>query len=151
MSSLLTIGDDTRNAIRKFRLSTNRINKPEHIILKISEDQELLIDDLENNEEESDDGWSDSDDEDEAEDIKQIRKQLPSNQPRYIVLAYPYKNKIPLIMIYYKPDTCRDEETRMLYVNGLEFISKNNLISPNKILDLVDKDDLKKEFIESEL
>lgn len=151
MSSLLTIGEETRNAIRKFRLTTNRIDKPEHIILKISEDQELLIDDLENVEEESDDGWSDSDDEDEVEDIKQIRKQLPSNQPRYIVLAYPYKNKIPLIMIYYKPDTCRDEETRMLYVNGLEFISKNNLISPNKILDLVDKDDLKKEFIEAEL
>lgn len=151
MSSLLTIGDETRNVIRKFRLTTNRINKPEHIILKISEGQELLIDDLENAEEESDDGWSDSDDEDEVEDIKQIRKQLPSNQPRYIVLAYPYKNKIPLIMIYYKPDTCRDEETRMLYVNGLEFISKNNLISPNKILDLVDKDDLKKEFIEAEL
>lgn len=150
MSSLLTIGEETRNAIRKFRLTTNRIDKPEHIILKISEDQELLIDDLENVEEESDDGWSDSDDEEE-EEIKQIRKQLPSNQPRYIVLAYPYKNKIPLIMIYYKPDTCRDEETRMLYVNGLEFISKNNLISPNKILDLVDKDDLKKEFIEAEL
>lgn len=151
MSSLLTIGDEAKNAIKKFRLTTNRIDKPEHIILKINGEQELLIDDEENNDEESDDGWSDSDDEDELDDIKQIRKQLPSNQPRYVVLAYPYKNKIPLILIYYKPDTCRDEETRMLYVNGLEFISRNNLVSPNKILDLVDKDELKKEFIEQEL
>ena len=31
MSSLLSIDDETRNAIRKFRLTTNRINKPEHI------------------------------------------------------------------------------------------------------------------------
>ncbi|KAL6931233.1 uncharacterized protein HGUI_00325 [Hanseniaspora guilliermondii] len=151
MSSLLSISDETRNAIRKFRLTTNRINKPEHIILQISSEQELLVDTGNDSVEDSDDGWSDSDDEDEIEDIKDIRKQLPSNQPRFVVLAYPYKNKIPLILIYYKPDTCRDEETRMLYVNGLEFISKNNLVSPNKIIDLVDKDDLKKEFIENEL
>ncbi|XBW36150.1 hypothetical protein QEN19_001730 [Hanseniaspora menglaensis] len=148
MTTLYNVSPETKNVIKKFRLSTNRINKLEFLSLKLSDDYEVIVDE---NTEESDDDWSD--DEDENEESKEalvlkIKKLLPSNQPRFVVLAYPHKNKIPLLLIYYKPDTCRNQETRMLYVNCLEYINNTNLVMPNKVIELTDKSDLNAKFIE---
>ncbi|KAL6926970.1 hypothetical protein ACO0SA_004056 [Hanseniaspora valbyensis] len=151
MSTLYNVSDETKNIIKKFRLTTNRIDKLQFLSLKLNDNYELIVDeDTEDNDD--DDDWSDDDDEEEESssgDISIVRKALPSNQPRFVALAYPYKNKIPLLLIYYKPDTCRNQETRMLYVNCLEYINNINLVMPNKVIELTDKSDLDAKFIEN--
>lgn len=147
MTGLYKISAETKATIKKFRLTTNRIDKPEFLSLKLTDDYEIIVDsDTEDNDD--DDEWSD-DDEEESNDISLVRKALPANQPRFVILAYPYKNKIPLLLIYFKPDTCRNQEIRMLYVNCLEYINNNNLVMPNKVIELTDKSDLDSKFIEN--
>ncbi|KAL3233675.1 hypothetical protein RNJ44_03715 [Nakaseomyces bracarensis] len=117
MSNLYQIAPETKEKIRKFRISTSRAETVKALPLKIEPKPSYKIvieeDELEELEE--------------AEDLSDFGDILPDNSPRYVLIAYPLTNKdgikqTPLVLLYWKPQTVVSQEWKMLYAGALELI-----------------------------
>lgn len=128
MSSLYTFSPDTKQKIRKFRLSGSRAKKISAEIYKIDptsyelqyEDPDDIIDSLES-----------------------LADELPDNSPRFVLMNYPYKSSdgrlvSPLVFLYYMPPTAR-QELKMLYAGCVEQMKDE--VAPNEFIEVADEDD----------
>ncbi|VEU19539.1 DEKNAAC100272 [Brettanomyces naardenensis] len=80
---------------------------------------------------------------DTIDSLDSLVEELPDNTPRFIILNYPYtasdgRPMFPLVLIYYRPSTSR-QESKMLYAGCLERFK--NEVSPNKFIEIIDEDD----------
>ncbi|QPG76833.1 hypothetical protein FOA43_004227 [Brettanomyces nanus] len=127
-SSLYTFSTETIQKIRKFRLSGSRAASVLGQIYMIDaksyevkyEEPDEVIDSLD-----------------------ALAEELPDNTPRFILLNYPYKSSdgrlvSPLVMLYYRPSTAR-QESKMLYAGCLELFKDK--VSPNKFLEVDNEED----------
>ncbi|CAJ0942570.1 unnamed protein product, partial [Mesorhabditis belari] len=138
MSSNLTISsipDDLKEKLRKFRFGKSA--QMQAIILKIDKDTHNII----------------LDEEFEDCTIDELREELPSQQPRFVLLSYAIRHadgrtSYPMCLIFYSPPGCSPEQ-QMLYAG-----SRNSLVSEcelTKNFDIRDVDDFTKEFIDSKV
>lgn len=117
MSNLYQISPETKEKIRKFRISTSRAETVKALPLKIEPKPSYKIVIEEDELEELED----------AEDLAEFGEILPDNSPRYVLVAYPLTNKdgikqTPLVLLYWKPQTVVSQEWKMLYAGALEMI-----------------------------
>ncbi|CCC68517.1 hypothetical protein NCAS_0B04330 [Naumovozyma castellii] len=117
MSSLYYFSTETKGTIRKFRISTGRVETIKGLSIKIQPkpSYEIVIPEDEQEEVE------------EIESLEELRECLPDTSPRFLLLAYPMTNKdgikqVPLVVIYWKPMTVVSQELKMLYAGALEMV-----------------------------
>lgn len=84
-------------------------------------------------------------------DMEELAEELPDTNPRFVLLSYPYTSDdgrlvSPLVLLYWKPQTC-GQESKMLYAGAIETFRGKAGVS--KLIQIDDEEDL--EDIESEL
>ena len=130
MASLYKISEDTKETIRKFRISTSRSETIRCLSIKIepSPSYAIVIDTEEQEEFEED-----------LNELSDLSEILPDNTPRFVLMAYPLTNKdgikqTPLILLYWKPLTVVSSEWKMLYAGALEMVK--NICGPSKTIEV---------------
>lgn len=86
-------------------------------------------------------------------DLDEVRDELPTQQPRYILISYKLEHpdgrfSYPMCLIFYTPTGC-SPEMQMLYAG-----SRNKLIQEcqlTKNIELRENEDLTKEFLDSKM
>jgi len=128
-SRLYTFSQDTKDALRKFRLGTSRSNDPQAVIyeidkktLEIKQDEEKTV----------------------YKDLQDIGEDLPDHSPRFVLLSYPLtlpsgRMSVPYVMLFYLPVTC-NAELRMLYAGAKELM--RNTAEVGKVLEIDSAEDL---------
>ncbi|KAG9247764.1 GMF family protein [Calycina marina] len=128
-SRLYTFSQDTKDALRKFRLGTSRSNEPQAVIyeidkknLEIKQDEEKTV----------------------YKTLQDIGDDLPDHSPRFVLLSYPLtlssgRLSVPYVMLYYLPVTC-NAELRMLYAGAKELM--RNTAEVGKILEIDSAEDI---------
>lgn len=76
--------------------------------------------------------------------IDDLIEELPDNNPRYIVLSYPFtlpdgRLKNPLVLLYWRPPTC-GQESKMLYAAAVELIRDKAGVS--KLIEVEEEEDI---------
>ncbi|KAF1992664.1 actin depolymerizing protein [Amniculicola lignicola CBS 123094] len=130
-SRLYTFSDETKQALRKLRLTTSRTDKLQAVVYEIDK-KSLEI-------EPSHEGR--------IEDVEELKSELPDHAPRYILLSTPVevnrggttRTEVPYAMIYYLPVTCKNE-AKMLYAGAKELF--RNTSEANTLLEIDDAEDL---------
>ncbi|KAM0247746.1 hypothetical protein ACHAQJ_009732 [Trichoderma viride] len=128
-SRLYKISGETKEHLRKFRLTTSRASKPQAVIYLIDKNTHEIRQD---------------DDKTVYTSLEEIADDLPDHAPRYILLSYPLtlpdgRLSVPYSLLYYLPITC-NAETRMLYAGAKELI--RNTAEVNKVIDIESTEDL---------
>ncbi|KAL7921101.1 hypothetical protein ACQKWADRAFT_296264 [Trichoderma austrokoningii] len=128
-SRLYQISGETKEHLRKFRLTTSRANKPQAVIYLIDKATYEIRQD---------------DDATVYTSLDEIADDLPDSIPRFIFLSYPLtmpdgRLSVPYTMIYYLPNTC-NAALRMLYAGAKELI--RNTAEVNKVIDIESAEDL---------
>ncbi|KAI0971430.1 glia maturation factor beta [Xylaria arbuscula] len=126
---LYTFSQETKEHLRKFRLTTSRATGPQAVIYLIDKKTHEI-----------------KQDEDKVvyRSLEEIAEDLPDNSPRYILLSYPLtlpsgRLSVPYILIYYMPTTC-NAENRMMYAGAKELI--RNTSEVGKVVDIESADEL---------
>lgn len=125
-SNLYTFSSQLLSDIQKFRFSSGRATTLQAQIYSIDKSSYDII-------QESSTVITDIDD---------LKDQLPSNSPRYVLLSYPHKTTdgrlvSPLVLVYWKPPT--SQESKMLYAGALQLFRDKAGVS--KLIDFDDEDD----------
>ncbi|PTB70761.1 glia maturation factor beta [Trichoderma citrinoviride] len=128
-SRLYNISGETKEHLRKFRLTTSRASKPQAIIYLIDKSTHEIRQD---------------DDKTTYTSLDEIADDLPDHAPRFILLSYPLtmpdgRLSVPYVLLYYLPITT-NAETRMLYAGAKELI--RNTAEVNKVIDIESAEDL---------
>uniref|UniRef100_A0A915PTR7 ADF-H domain-containing protein n=1 Tax=Setaria digitata TaxID=48799 RepID=A0A915PTR7_9BILA len=133
--NICAIPTELKDELKQFRFSRKRSTNA--LILKIDPTKQLIILDQK------------------LEDCgpDEICDELPTQQPRYIVISYEYLHddgrlSYPLYLILYSPLGC-NPQLQMMYAG-----SRNNLAKEcglNRNLEIRDPDELTKELLESKL
>ncbi|KAL7915948.1 hypothetical protein GGI35DRAFT_431096 [Trichoderma velutinum] len=128
-SRLYNISGDTKQHLRKFRLTTSRASKPQAVIYLIDKTTHEIHQDA---------------DKVTYTSLDEIADDLPDHAPRFILLSYPLtmpdgRLSVPYVLLYYLPITC-NAETRMLYAGAKELI--RNTAEVNKVIDIESTEDL---------
>ncbi|KAL7784887.1 hypothetical protein V8C37DRAFT_394992 [Trichoderma ceciliae] len=128
-SRLYKISGETKEHLRKFRLTTSQAKKPQAVIYLIDKNTHEL---------------RQHDDKTTYTSLDEIADDLPDHAPRFILLSYPLtmpdgRLSVPYVLLYYLPITC-NAETRMLYAGAKELI--RNTAEVNKVLDVESTEDL---------
>ncbi|CAK4030439.1 GMF family [Lecanosticta acicola] len=134
-SRLYTFSPETKEKLRKFRLSTSRAKDPQAIIYQIVKSTLEIKPD-------SQEVYS---------NLQDLADELPDNTPRFALLSYPLtldsgRLSVPYVMINYLPPTCTSE-MRMLYAGAKELF--RNQSEAGRILEIGDVEEL--EGIEEKL
>ncbi|KAK5683901.1 hypothetical protein LTS10_003764 [Elasticomyces elasticus] len=134
-SRLYTFSQETKDKLRKFRLSTSRAKDPQAVIYQVDKSS-LEI--------------KQADDE-VYKSMQELSDELPDNSPRYVLLSYPLtlasgRLSVPYVMINYLPPTC-SSEMRMLYAGAKELM--RNQAEAGRIIEIDSAEDL--EEIEEKL
>ncbi|CAI5444599.1 unnamed protein product [Caenorhabditis angaria] len=130
---ICSIPEDVRAEFKKFRFS--KATTMSALILKISRDShELSI------EEQFDDS-----------SLEEIREELPSQQPRFILLSWCKKHEdkritYPMSLIYYCP-TGSSPELQMMYAGSRNFIVNECQLTKN--MEIRDVDELDEDLLDS--
>ncbi|KAI1460278.1 hypothetical protein F4805DRAFT_454703 [Annulohypoxylon moriforme] len=126
---LYTFSQETKDHLRKFRLTTSRASGPQAVIYyidkkthEIKQDEDKLV----------------------YKSLEEIADELPDNSPRYILLSYPLtlpsgRMSVPYVLLYYLPNTC-NAESRMMYAGAKELM--RNTAEVGKVLDIENSEDL---------
>ncbi|MFH4980578.1 hypothetical protein AB6A40_007287 [Gnathostoma spinigerum] len=133
--SICEITDEVKKELEKFRFSSSPTTNA--IILKIDRDSHRLV---------LDGKYEDC-------EIEEIGRELPSQQPRFIIISYHLehsdgRSSYPMCLIYYSPSGC-SPEMQMLYAG-----SRNRLVEEcelTKNLEIRDAEELTKETLSSNL
>ncbi|EHK22201.1 uncharacterized protein TRIVIDRAFT_84215 [Trichoderma virens Gv29-8] len=128
-SRLYNISGETKEHLRKFRLTTSRASKPQAVIYLIDKTTHEIHQDA---------------DKVIYTSLDEIADDLPDHAPRFILLSYPLtmpdgRLSVPYVLLYYLPITC-NAETRMLYAGAKELI--RNTAEVNKVIDIESTEDL---------
>ncbi|WPH04557.1 Hypothetical protein R9X50_00744900 [Acrodontium crateriforme] len=134
-SRLYTFSTETKEKLRKFRLSTSRAKDPQAIIYQIDK-KTLEIAQVDNVI---------------YSNMQDLSDELPENTPRFVLLSYPLtmdsgRLSVPYVMINYLPPTC-SAELRMLYAGAKELMK--NQAEAGRIIELDAAEDI--ETIEDQL
>ncbi|KAK4900079.1 hypothetical protein LTR27_002842 [Elasticomyces elasticus] len=134
-SRLYTFSQETKDKLRKFRLSTSRAKDPQAIIYQVDKSS-LEIKQA---------------DGEVYKNMQELSDELPDNSPRYVLLSYPLtlasgRLSVPYVMINYLPPTC-SSEMRMLYAGAKELM--RNQAEAGRIIEIDSAEDL--EEIEEKL
>ncbi|KAL7950159.1 glia maturation factor beta [Trichoderma barbatum] len=128
-SRLYNISGETKEHLRKFRLTTSRASKPQAVIYLINKTTHEILQDA---------------DKVTYTSLDEIADDLPDHAPRFILLSYPLtmpdgRLSVPYVLLYYLPITC-NAETRMLYAGAKELI--RNTAEVNRVIDIESTEDL---------
>ncbi|KAL7937942.1 glia maturation factor beta [Trichoderma chlorosporum] len=128
-SRLYNISGETKEHLRKFRLTTSRASKPQAVIYLIDKTSHEIHQD---------------NDKVTYTTLDEIAEDLPDHVPRFILLSYPLtmpdgRLSVPYVLLYYLPITC-NAETRMLYAGAKELI--RNTAEVNKVIDIESPEEL---------
>jgi hypothetical protein len=128
-SRLYTFSQETKQHLRKFRLTTSRAQGPQAVIYMIDKNTHEIRQD---------------EDKTVYTSLEEIGDDLPDHSPRYILLSYPLtmpdgRMSVPYVMLYYLPITC-NAEMRMIYAGAKELM--RNTSEVGRIIDLESVDDL---------
>ncbi|KAI0538003.1 GMF family protein [Xylaria digitata] len=126
---LYTFSPETKEHLRKFRLTTSRASGPQAVIYMIDKKTHEIKQD---------------DDKVVYKSLDEVADDLPDNSPRYILLSYPLtlpsgRLSVPYVLIYYLPTTC-NAESRMMYAGAKELM--RNTSEVGKVVDIESGDDL---------
>ncbi|GAB0141594.1 hypothetical protein EsHS_00002181 [Epichloe bromicola] len=141
-SRLYTFSGETKEQLRKFRLTTSRAKDPQAVIYMIDKNTHEIRQAL--------------DDYDEArvyKSLEEVGEDLPDHSPRFVLLSYPlttlifrsgiYKSdgrlSVPYVLLYYLPITC-NAEMRMLYAGAKELMRSTS--EAGSVIDVESVDDL---------
>lgn len=108
--SLYTFSQETKDALRKFRLGTSRAKNAQAKIYMIDiKTQEIKAAD--------DETYS---------DMRDLGDELPESSPRFILLSYPMtlpsgRLSVPYVLLYYLPENCNPNQ-RMSYAGAVELM-----------------------------
>ncbi|KAJ5098324.1 glial maturation factor [Penicillium argentinense] len=127
-SRLYSFSPETKEQLRKFRLTTSRAKDPQAIIYII---------DAKNQEIRAQDGEVYSKMEDLADD-------LPESSPRFILLSHPLtlgdgRLSVPYVMLYYLPVNCNPSQ-RMMYAGAVELM--RNTAEVNRVIEVHEEEDI---------
>ncbi|KAJ5165812.1 hypothetical protein N7492_006108 [Penicillium capsulatum] len=127
-SRLYTFSPETKEKLRKFRLSTSRAKDPQAIIYIIdAKSQEIR----------PQDGEVYSKMEDLADD-------LPESSPRFILLSHPLtlgdgRLSVPYVLLYYLPENCNPSQ-RMMYAGATELMRSTAEV--NRVIEVEGEEDI---------
>ncbi|KAF4469628.1 glia maturation factor beta [Fusarium albosuccineum] len=128
-SRLYTFSGETKDHLRKFRLTTSRAQGPQAVIYLIDKQTHEI-----------------RQDEDKVvyKSLEEIGDDLPDHAPRFILLSYPMTTNdgrlsVPYVLVYYLPVTC-NAEVRMIYAGAKELM--RNTSEVGRIIDIETVEDL---------
>ncbi|RMJ25126.1 GMF family [Aspergillus sp. HF37] len=127
-SRLYSFSPETKEKLRKFRLSTSRAKDPQAAIYIIdSKNQEIRP--------ESDDVYSKMED---------LADELPESSPRFILLSYPLTMEsgrltVPYVLLYFLPENC-NPSLRMMYAGAVELMRSTAEV--NRVLEVQTEEDI---------
>ncbi|KAJ5832738.1 hypothetical protein N7474_001049 [Penicillium riverlandense] len=109
-SRLYSFSPETREKLRKFRLSTSRAKDPQAIIYIIdTKTQEIRPEDGEV-----------------YTKMEDVADELPESSPRFVLLSHPLtlssgRLAVPYVLLYYLPENCNPSQ-RMMYAGAVELM-----------------------------
>ncbi|KAL6862756.1 hypothetical protein ACO1O0_002994 [Amphichorda felina] len=128
-SRLYTFSPETKEHLRKFRLTTSRAKEPQAVIYMIDKATHEI-----------------RQDEDKVvyKSLDEVAEDLPDHSPRFVLLSYPLtlpdgRLSVPYVLLYYLPITC-NPEMRMLYASAKELM--RNTSEVGRVIDIESADDL---------
>jgi len=128
-SRLYTFSPESKEHLRKFRLSTSRAPQAQAVIymidkqtLEIKQDEEGTV----------------------YTSLEEIGEDLPDHSPRFILLSYPLtlpsgRLSVPYVLLYYLPVTS-NAELRMVYAGAKELM--RNTAEVGKVIEIDSVEDL---------
>ncbi|KAI0017189.1 glia maturation factor beta [Xylariomycetidae sp. FL0641] len=126
---LYSFSQETKDQLRKFRLTTSRASGPQAVIYMIDKKTHEI-----------------KQDEDKVvyKSLDEIADDLPDNSPRYVLLSYPLtmpdgRLSVPYVLLYYLPNTC-NAESRMMYAGAKELM--RNTSEVGRVIDIESAEDL---------
>jgi hypothetical protein len=127
-SRLYTFSPETRERLRKFRLTTSRAKEAQAVIYIIDkETQEIRPEDGEV-----------------YTKMEDLADELPESAPRYILLSYPLTMKdgrlsVPYVLLYWLPVNCNPSQ-RMMYASAVELM--RNSAEVNRVIEVHEDEDI---------
>ncbi|CAL5870596.1 uncharacterized protein PFLUO_LOCUS4835 [Penicillium psychrofluorescens] len=127
-SRLYTFSPETREKLRKFRLSTSRAKDLQAIIYIIdTKTQEIRPEDGEV-----------------YTKMEDVADELPESSPRFILLSHPLtlssgRPAVPYVLLYYLPENCNPSQ-RMMYAGAVELMRSTAEV--NRIVEVQSDEDV---------
>ncbi|KGQ06250.1 hypothetical protein BBAD15_g8442 [Beauveria bassiana D1-5] len=127
--SLYTFSGETKEHLRKFRLSTSRAKDPQAVIYLVDKNTQEIRQD---------------DDKTVYKTLEEIGDDLPDHSPRFVLLSYPLtlsdgRASVPYVLLYYLPETC-NAEMRMIYAGAKELMRSTS--EAGRVIDIRSVEDL---------
>ncbi|KAM3467879.1 hypothetical protein MY5147_008488 [Beauveria neobassiana] len=128
-SRLYTFSGETKEHLRKFRLSTSRAKDPQAVIYLVDKNTQEIRQD---------------DDKTVYKTLEEIGDDLPDHSPRFVLLSYPLtlsdgRASVPYVLLYYLPETC-NAEMRMIYAGAKELMRSTS--EAGRVIDIRSVEDL---------
>ncbi|GJN66724.1 GMF family protein [Purpureocillium lilacinum] len=128
-SRLFKISGESKEHLRKFRLTTSRSQEPQAVIYMIDKNTHEIRQD---------------EDKTVYKSLEELGDDLPDHTPRYVLMSYPLtlpdgRMSAPYVMLYYLPITC-NAEMRMLYAGAKELM--RNTSEVGRVIDIESVEDL---------
>ncbi|KAJ5893623.1 hypothetical protein N7495_005314 [Penicillium taxi] len=125
---LYTFSPDTKEKLRKFRLTTSRAKDPQAIIYII---------DAKTTEIRPEDGEV-------YTRMEDVADELPESSPRFILLSHPLTLKdgrlsVPYVLLYWLPENCNPNQ-RMMYAGAVEVM--RNTAEVNRVVEVESDEDI---------
>ncbi|KAJ5697758.1 glial maturation factor [Penicillium malachiteum] len=127
-SRLYSFSPETKEKLRKFRLSTSRAKDAQAIIYIIdAKSQEIRPEDGEV-----------------YSKMEDLADELPESSPRYILLSHPLTLKdgrlsVPYVLLYWLPENCNPSQ-RMMYAGAVELMRTTAEV--NRVVEVESEDDI---------
>ncbi|KAI8679794.1 ADF-H domain-containing protein [Fusarium keratoplasticum] len=153
-SRLYTFSGETKDHLRKFRLTTSRAKDPQavicmyvslsapvplpprHAMPKLTDSPDMIDKHT----------YEIRQDEDKVvyKSLEEVGDDLPDHAPRFVLLSYPLtmgdgRLSVPYVLLFYLPVTC-NAEMRMLYAGAKELM--RNTSEAGRIIDIESVEDL---------
>ncbi|KAL4968710.1 GMF family protein [Aspergillus stella-maris] len=125
---LYAFSPETRERLRKFRLTTSRAKEPQAVIYVV---------DTKNQEIRAEDGEV-------YTKMEDLADELPESSPRFILLSYPLtlgsgRLAVPYVLLYYLPENCNPTQ-RMMYAGAVELM--RNTAEVNRVIEVTSDEDV---------
>ncbi|KAM0344304.1 hypothetical protein ACHAPU_007661 [Fusarium lateritium] len=154
-SRLYTFSGESKDHLRKFRLTTSRAKGPQAVICMYFSSRLSTRADCPCPGAPADHSSSDMIDKNTYEirqdedktvytSLDEVAEDLPDHAPRFVLLSYPLtmgdgRLSVPYVLLFYLPVTC-NAEIRMLYAGAKELM--RNTAEVGRIIDIESVDDL---------
>ncbi|XP_038073287.1 glia maturation factor beta-like [Patiria miniata] len=127
------LGEGVADKLKKLRFRKEKTNSA--LIFKIKDEVIVLEDELEDM------------------SVDELQAELPTSQPRYVVLSYCYKHddgrtSYPLLFIFLSPSGCKPEQQMMYAGSKLNFQQASGV---TKVLEIRNVEELTEEYIKEKL